>query len=73
MGFFDNPSLLNIPDENLAHVSHYYDEPFLYYGKKVIIVGGKNSAVEAILDLYGSGVDVTMIHHKAEIKESVKY
>jgi thioredoxin reductase (NADPH) len=72
-GFYDNPNMLNIPGENLSHVSHYYDEPFLYYGKKVIIVGGKNSAVEAALDLYRSGVDVTMVHHNKEIKESVKY
>ena len=72
-GFYDNPNMLNIPGENLSHVSHYYDEPFLYYGKKVIIVGGKNSAVEAALDLYRSGVQVTMIHRNKEIKESVKY
>jgi putative YpdA family bacillithiol system oxidoreductase len=72
-GFFDNPNMLNIPGENLSHVSHYYDEPFQYYGKKVIIVGGKNSAFEAALDLYRSGVEVTLIHRKKEIRESVKY
>lgn len=72
-GFYDNPNMLNIPGEEFDHVSHYYTEPFNYYGKKVIVVGGKNSAVETALDLYRSGVEVTLVHHKNEIGESVKY
>ncbi|MFC2089083.1 NAD(P)-binding domain-containing protein, partial [Calditrichota bacterium] len=72
-GFYDNPNKLNIPGEDLPHVSHYYSEPFSFFGKKVIVVGGKNSAVEAALELYRFGAEVTMVHRKAEIKENVKY
>ncbi|TFH02368.1 MAG: thioredoxin reductase, partial [Calditrichales bacterium] len=72
-GFFDQPNLLNIPGEKLPHVSHYYREPFGHFHEKVAIVGGKNSAVEAALDLHRHGAQVTLIHRKAEIQESVKY
>lgn len=72
-GFFDNPNLLGIPGEDLPHVSHYYQEPFDYFGKNVVIVGGKNSAVEAALDLHRHGAKVTMVHRKSELKESIKY
>lgn len=72
-GFYDNPNMLNIPGENLSHVSHYYTEPFIYFGKKVVVVGGKNSAVEAALDLFRSGAEVTLVHRNNEIKNSVKY
>jgi thioredoxin reductase (NADPH) len=72
-GFYDNPNRLNIPGEDLAHVSHYYREAFPYFGQDVVIVGGKNSAVEAALELFRSGANVTMIHRRPEIRESVKY
>ena len=72
-GFYDNPNRLHIPGEDMPHVSHYYREPFQHFGQNVIVVGGKNSAVEAALELFRSGAKVTMVHRRKEIKESVKY
>lgn len=72
-GFYDNPNMLNIPGEEYDHVSHYYREPFQHYDQDVVVVGGKNSAVEAALDLHRHGARVRLIHRRAEIKESVKY
>tara|TARA_B100001123_G_scaffold451066_1_gene626516 strand:+ start:8889 stop:9911 length:1023 start_codon:yes stop_codon:yes gene_type:complete len=72
-GTYDRPNLLGIPGENLSHVSHYYTEPHAFYRKKVIIVGGKNSAAEAALDLYRAGVDVTLVHRGATLGSSIKY
>jgi len=72
-GFYDQPNRLGIPGEELDHVSHYYREAFPYYNQSVIVVGGKNSAVEAALDLFRSGVKVSIVHRRPEIKASVKY
>ena len=72
-GFYDNPNQLGIPGESLPHVSHYYREPFQHFNQDVVVVGGKNSAVEAALDLYRHGARVSLIHRRPEIKESVKY
>jgi thioredoxin reductase (NADPH) len=72
-GFYDNPNKLNIPGEELDHVSHYYREPYQHFDQDVVVVGGKNSAVEAALDLYRHGARVRLIHRRSEIKESVKY
>lgn len=72
-GFYDNPNLLNIVGENLPKVSHYYTEPFPFYRRRVAVIGGKSSAVEAALDLYRHGADVALIHRGAEIGQSVKY
>ena len=72
-GFYDNPNELDIPGESLPHVSHYYREPFEHFNQNVIVVGGKNSAVEAALDLHRHGAKVSLIHRRPEIKESVKY
>lgn len=72
-GFYDNPNLLHIAGEELPKVSHYYTEPFSFYRRQVAVIGGKSSAVEAALDLYRHGADVTLIHRGAEIGQSVKY
>jgi len=72
-GFYDNPNQLGIPGESLPHVSHYYREPFQHFDQDVVVVGGKNSAVEAALDLHRHGARVSLIHRRPEIKESVKY
>jgi thioredoxin reductase (NADPH) len=72
-GYYDNPNKLDIPGEDMQHVSHYYSEPYRYFGGEVVIVGGKNSAVEAALELYRSGAKVTMVHRREKIEESVKY
>jgi thioredoxin reductase (NADPH) len=72
-GFYDHPNLLNIPGEDLPKVSHYYTEPFPFYRRNVAVIGGKNSAVEAALDLCRHGGQVTIIHRGPEIRQSVKY
>jgi thioredoxin reductase (NADPH) len=72
-GYFDNPDRLGIQGESLPTVSHYYDEPFRYFGCDVAVIGGRNSAVEAALDLYRHGVRVTLIHRGKKLSEGVKY
>jgi len=72
-GFYDNPNMLNVPGENLPNVSHYFKEPGLHFGQKVIVAGGRNSAVEAALDLYRHGVGVTIVHRGEWFGKSVKY
>lgn len=72
-GFYDTPNLMGVPGEDLAKVSHYYREPFPYAQTDVLVVGGKNSAVEAALDLHRNGARVTMAIRKPEIGKSVKY
>ena len=72
-GYYDRPNYLNVPGEELPHVSHYYDEAFPYIGMDVAVVGGSNSAAENTLDLYQHGVNVKLIHHSEALKKSVKY
>ena len=72
-GTYDHPNRLGVPGEDLPHVSHYYTEPHPFYRKQVVIVGGKNSAAEAALDLYRSGAHVTLVHRRAALGESIKY
>ena len=72
-GCYDHPNMLGIPCEDLPHVSHYYTEPHEFYRKNVVIVGGKNSAAEAALDLYRTGAHVTLVHRQAELGASIKY
>jgi len=72
-GYYDLPNLLNVPGEDLPHVSHYYTEPHEFWRRDVVVVGGKNSAAEAALDLYRAGARVTMVHRKAELGATIKY
>jgi thioredoxin reductase (NADPH) len=72
-GYYDLPNRMNIPGEDLPHVSHYYTEPHSYWRQKVVVIGGKNSAAEAALDLYRNGAHVTLIHRKAELGSTIKY
>lgn len=72
-GFYCIPKYLNISGEDLAKVSHYYDEPHPYIGQKVAVIGAANSACQAALELFHKGVDVTMIIRSPEIKQTVKY
>ena len=73
IGYYDLPNRLNVPGEDLPHVSHYYTEAHPYYRKRVVIVGGKNSAAEAALELYRAGAKVTLVHRRAALGESIKY
>ncbi len=72
-GFYDLPTRLNIPGEDLPKVTHYYSEPHAYYRQKVLIVGANNSAVDAALETWRKGAEVTMVVRGADIGERVKY
>jgi thioredoxin reductase (NADPH) len=73
IGYYDNPNFLGIPGEDLPHVSHYYSEAHPFYDRDVVVIGGKNSAVEAALDLFRGGARVSMVHRAAELGHTVKY
>jgi len=72
-GYYDLPNLLGVPGESLQHVSHYYTEPHAFWNQDVVVIGGKNSAVEAALDLYRSGARVTLVHRGKELGATIKY
>ena len=72
-GYYDLPKLLDIPGEELPHVSHYYDEAFRYTGTHVLVVGGANSALEVALDLYRNHTHVTLVHQFSGLDAGVKY
>lgn len=72
-GFYDIPNLMNIPGENLPKVTHYYGSPHYYSGQKVIVVGASNSSVDAALEIYRKGGEVTMVVRGESIGERVKY
>ncbi|MEO7802392.1 MAG: YpdA family putative bacillithiol disulfide reductase [Ginsengibacter sp.] len=72
-GFYDIPYLLNVQGEELRKVKHYYDDPHYYAFQKVLVVGAANSAVDAALETWRKGANVTMIIKGAEISERVKY
>ncbi|MFC7346210.1 YpdA family putative bacillithiol disulfide reductase [Chryseobacterium zhengzhouense] len=72
-GFYDIPNLLNIPGENLEKVKHYYTEPYPYAKQKIVVIGSSNSSVDAALETYRKGAEVTMIIRNSEISSSVKY
>ncbi len=73
IGYYDHPNYLGVRGEDLPHVSHYYDDAHPYYRQRVVIVGGKNSAAEAALELFRGGAHVTMVHRRAALGESIKY
>jgi thioredoxin reductase (NADPH) len=72
-GYYDQPNLLGVPGEDLPHVSHYYSEPHPFYRRPVVVVGGKNSAAEAALDLFRAGARVTLVHREPALGDSIKY
>lgn len=72
-GFYDIPNIMNIPGENLPKVQHYYTEPYPYAKQKIVVIGSSNSAVDAALETYRKGAEVTMIIRHSGISESVKY
>lgn len=72
-GAYDVANRLGVPGEDLPHVSHYYREPHPFYRRRVVIVGGRNSAAEAALDLYRMGAKVTIVHRGAALGDSIKY
>ena len=72
-GYYDLANRLNVPGEDLAKVLHYYKEPHPYYNQDVIVVGAKNSAAIAALELNWTGARVTLIHRGPGIHHHVKY
>ncbi|HEV2224070.1 MAG TPA: YpdA family putative bacillithiol disulfide reductase [Candidatus Acidoferrales bacterium] len=72
-GYYDMPNRLNVPGEDLPHVSHYFTDAHPYWNKDVVVIGAKNSAAEAALDLFRGGARVTLVHRGAELGRSLKY
>jgi thioredoxin reductase (NADPH) len=72
-GFYDIPNLLHIPGEPLPKVRHYYHEPHFYTCQKVVVVGAANSAVDAALETFRKGAEVTLVTQGSGISERVKY
>ncbi len=72
-GFYDIPKLIGVKGEEKDKVKHYYSEPYPYSGQKIVVVGASNSAVDAALECYRKGAEVTMIVRGKEISSSVKY
>jgi len=72
-GYYDLPNFLSVPGEDLPHVSHYFTDAHPYWDKDVVVIGAKNSAAEAALDLFRGGARVTLIHRGAELGRSLKY
>jgi len=72
-GFYDIPYKLNVPGEDLPKVTHYYKDPHFYAFQKVIVVGASNSAVDAALETWRKGAEVTMVVRKDQIGPRVKY
>jgi thioredoxin reductase (NADPH) len=72
-GYYDLPNLMNVPGEDLPKVSHYYWEPHQFFGRRVAVVGGGNSAAIAALDLYRHDAEVTLIVREHELSRHIKY
>ncbi|HEY8536820.1 MAG TPA: YpdA family putative bacillithiol disulfide reductase [Vicinamibacterales bacterium] len=73
IGYYDHPNRLGVPGEDLPHVSHYYREAHSAWRKNVVVVGGRNSAAEAALELYRAGARVTLVHRRPTLSGSIKY
>jgi thioredoxin reductase (NADPH) len=72
-GYYDLPNYLEVPGEDLPKVMHYYHDPHPYYDQKVLVIGGKNSAAIAALDLWRHGAHVTLVHRGEAMHRHVKY
>jgi len=72
-GYYDLPNYLGVPGEDLPHVSHYFTDPHPYWNQDVVVIGARNSAAEAALDLFRAGARVTLLHRGAEMGKTLKY
>jgi thioredoxin reductase (NADPH) len=72
-GYYDLPNEMGVPGEHLPHVNHYYTEPHPFWNQDVVVIGGKNSAVESALDLYRNGARVTLLVRSKDLGTSLKY
>ncbi len=73
MGYFENPNRLGVPGEDLDKVSHRFSETHPYFGSRVAVVGGGNSAAETALELYRAGIEVTLVHRGETLSPHLKY
>ncbi len=71
-GYYDTPNLLGVPGEELPHVHHYFTEGHAYWHRRVVVVGAGNSAVDAALECWRAGAQVTLVHFLAELDRRVK-
>lgn len=71
-GYYDSPNLLNIPGEDQPHVFHYFKEGHPYFNQDVVVIGGKNSAVDAALELHKAGAYVTVLYRGHQFSENIK-
>jgi thioredoxin reductase (NADPH) len=72
-GYYDLPNTMHLPGEDLPNVSHYYTDPFAYWRQDIVVIGGKNSAAIAALELYRNGANVTLVHRGDQLSSSIKY
>ncbi|MEX0744127.1 MAG: NAD(P)-binding domain-containing protein [Phycisphaeraceae bacterium] len=74
VGDMHKPRRLNVPGEDMDHVSHYFDEPHRYFNQRLLIVGGRNSAVEAALRCHHAGARVSLAYRRGRFDEkAIKY
>jgi thioredoxin reductase (NADPH) len=71
-GYYDQPNAMNIPGENLPHVSHYFSEGHRYWRQRVVVIGAGNSAVDAALESWRAGAEVTMVHFGRALDPTIK-
>ncbi|PED71844.1 hypothetical protein CN680_18385 [Bacillus pseudomycoides] len=71
-GYYDNPNYMNVPGEKLEKVSHYFKEGHPYFDRDVVVIGGKNSSVDAALELVKAGARVTVLYRGGEYSQSIK-
>jgi len=72
-GYYDLPNPLGIPGEDLPNVSHYFTDPHPYWNQQVVVIGGRNSAAEAALELFRGGAHVTLMHRDSAMGKTLKY
>jgi thioredoxin reductase (NADPH) len=72
-GYYDLPNMMNIPGEELSKVFHYYNDPHPYYGLDVVVIGGKNSAAIAALELWRHGARVSIVYRGSKMQPHIKY
>lgn len=72
-GFYDLPNTMNVPGEDLPKVSHYYNDPHFYANQKLAVIGASNSAIDAALECWRKGAEVTLIIRGSEVGQRVKY
>jgi thioredoxin reductase (NADPH) len=72
-GYYDLPNYMHVPGENLSKVHHYYNDPHPFFEMDVVVIGGKNSAAIAALELWRSGARVTLVYRGTGVQQHVKY